>query len=263
VTGDADHGPGIASQGPSRTLVLVDQHAADERVRVEWLQREICLAYLQDDDGAGVKRIVLDPPVPILLTRHEKLVLLRRGDIRDLLASWGVEFSPIKDAGEEDNPFDYDGGYSQVTVTSIPEIVSNRLSSGDNLQDLIKGVLVDPLNDTFRGPPVPSLPSHHKDVFSWKRALRSCPAQLLELLNSKACRGAIMFNDPLTAEQCKELIGRLTHTSVPFRCAHGRPSIVPLVDLGPPADLRGAMRQVNWEAYEDYIQARARATRHR
>lgn len=72
-----------------------------------------------------------------------------------------------------------------------------------------------------------------------------------------------MFNDPLTVEQCEELMERLSHTAVPFRCAHGRPSIVPLVDLGPPADLRGATRQVNWEAYGDYIQAQARATRYR
>jgi DNA mismatch repair protein MLH3 len=72
-----------------------------------------------------------------------------------------------------------------------------------------------------------------------------------------------MFNDPLTVEQCKELMERLSHTAVPFRCAHGRPSIVPLVELGPPADLRGAARQVNWEAYEEYIQAQTRTARYR
>lgn len=75
--------------------------------------------------------------------------------------------------------------------------------------------------------------------------------------------GAIMFNDSLTLEQCKELMGRLAHTSVPFRCAHGRPSIVPLVDLGPPPDIRVARRRVNWEAYEEYMQAQARTFRPR
>ena len=75
--------------------------------------------------------------------------------------------------------------------------------------------------------------------------------------------GAIMFNDPLTIEKCKELMERLSHTSVPFRCAHGRPSVVPLVDLGPPADLRGATRQVNWEAYGEHIQAQGQRTRYR
>jgi DNA mismatch repair protein MLH3 len=72
-----------------------------------------------------------------------------------------------------------------------------------------------------------------------------------------------MFNDSLTVEQCKELVERLAHTSVPFRCAHGRPSIVPLVDLGPSADLRGAVRHVNWEGYEEYIRAQARTVRRR
>lgn len=127
VTGDAVYGSRPCSQGLSQTLVLVDQHAADERVRVEWLQRDICLAYLRNDDGAGVKRFDLDPPVAILLTRHEKLVLRRNGDLRDFLASWGVEFAPIKDTGEEDNPSGDDVSYSQVAVTSIPEIVSNRV----------------------------------------------------------------------------------------------------------------------------------------
>jgi len=128
VTGDQNHGLGELPQPPSRTLVLVDQHAADERVRVEWLQREICMEYLRNDDGTGVERAILDPPVPILLTRHEKLILQRSGDIRNLLASWGVEFAPINDTMEENNHSDDDDdNYSQVTVTSIPEIVSHRV----------------------------------------------------------------------------------------------------------------------------------------
>ena len=55
--------------------------------RVEWLQREICLGYLQNDDRTGAERTYLDPPVPILLIRHEKLILQRSGNIIDLLAS--------------------------------------------------------------------------------------------------------------------------------------------------------------------------------
>lgn len=41
-----------------------------------------------------------------------------------------------------------------------------------------------------------------------------------------------MFNDELTLPQCEVLIGRLAECAFPFQCAHGRPSIVPLVDLG-------------------------------
>lgn len=125
TTGDAGYGSVVSSQAFSRTLALVDQHAADERIRVEWLQREICLGYLRDD-GIGVERTILDPPVPILLTRHEKQILRRSGDIKDLFASWGVEFAPISDVGKGADPDD-DDNYSQVTMTSIPEIVSHRV----------------------------------------------------------------------------------------------------------------------------------------
>lgn len=40
-----------------------------------------------------------------------------------------------------------------------------------------------------------------------------------------------MFNDPLTLEQCSDLLERLVQCAFPFQCAHGRLSMVPLVDL--------------------------------
>ena len=73
----------------------------------------------------------------------------------------------------------------------------------------------------------------------WVKALRYCPTPLLELVNSRACRGqvypslkvfsihcwytgAVMFNDPLSQSQCEHLIQRLSETVFPFQCAHGR-----------------------------------------
>lgn len=41
-----------------------------------------------------------------------------------------------------------------------------------------------------------------------------------------------MFNDPLILEECSHLLDRLLQCAFPFQCAHGRPSMVPLVDLG-------------------------------
>jgi len=41
-----------------------------------------------------------------------------------------------------------------------------------------------------------------------------------------------MFNDELSKEQCEVLVGKLAACKFPFQCAHGRPSLVPLVDLG-------------------------------
>jgi DNA mismatch repair ATPase MutL len=54
------------------------------------------------------------------------------------------------------------------------------------------------------------------------------PPVVERILASKACRSAIKFGDPLSHGACCELIQSLAHTSFPFQCAHGRPSIVPL-----------------------------------
>ena len=44
--------------------------------------------------------------------------------------------------------------------------------------------------------------------------------------------GAIMFNDPLSHSECEDLLRRLAKCAFPFQCAHGRPSMAPLLDLG-------------------------------
>jgi DNA mismatch repair protein MLH3 len=40
-----------------------------------------------------------------------------------------------------------------------------------------------------------------------------------------------MFNDELSKDQCKALVSQLAECAFPFQCAHGRPSVVPLLDL--------------------------------
>ena len=52
------------------------------------------------------------------------------------------------------------------------------------------------------------------------------------MVNSRACRSAVMFNDELTIQECEALVAKLVKCVFPFMCAHGRPSMVPLVDLG-------------------------------
>jgi hypothetical protein len=44
-----------------------------------------------------------------------------------------------------------------------------------------------------------------------------------------------MFNDPLSKTDCVDLVHRLARCAFPFQCAHGRPSMAPLLDLGGPA----------------------------
>ena len=51
-----------------------------------------------------------------------------------------------------------------------------------------------------------------------------------------------MFNDELTRDQCQTIVARLAKCKFPFQCAHGRPSLVPLVDVRR-VDMRAGMQQ--------------------
>ena len=40
-----------------------------------------------------------------------------------------------------------------------------------------------------------------------------------------------MFGDKLTLEDCRQAIDDLKKCDAPFQCAHGRPSVAPIVEL--------------------------------
>ena len=55
------------------------------------------------------------------------------------------------------------------------------------------------------------------------------PPRVRALLASKACRLAVMFGDDLQPPEGAALLRSLARTRQPLRCAHGRPTTVPLV----------------------------------
>ncbi|KIM46426.1 hypothetical protein M413DRAFT_441520 [Hebeloma cylindrosporum] len=217
-------------------LVLIDQHAADERVRVEFFLKELLMGFLHSQDqtdaydARGIRIRELNPPQPVLLTQHEALTIKRSQDARDMLCQWGVRFSTDLDDALESGST----GYSQLLVRSIPEVVSDKLLQGDELRDFIKGFLgqIQSGELVFSDSRLDFPPEADQDEFFWLKAVRRCPRGLLDLINSKACRGAIMFNDSLSVTQCETLVKQLSKTVFPFQCAHGRPSLVPLIDTG-------------------------------
>ncbi|KAL1946475.1 hypothetical protein VTO73DRAFT_14579 [Trametes versicolor] len=207
------------ADGGEQALVLIDQHAADERVRVERFLRELCTPSSRGGHPSEV----------------EARAIAKTLDVRSAFARWGITFGGFP-AVQEVVLDEFQGGetaYVQVAVATVPEVVADKLLAGDELRDLIKGYLAKLESDGLEGYVNESDPPRMGDgLHEWQRALRYCPRELVELVNSKACRGAIMFNDTLTLEQCKNLLDKLSGTALPFQCAHGRPSLVPLVDVG-------------------------------
>ena len=57
------------------------------------------------------------------------------------------------------------------------------------------------------------------------------PKTLNYVLCSRACRGAVKFGDAITQDRCVDLLKQLGRCHLPFQCAHGRPSLAPIVDV--------------------------------
>jgi hypothetical protein len=57
------------------------------------------------------------------------------------------------------------------------------------------------------------------------------PPAVLRVLASKACRRSVMFGDALTPRRCQQLLDELARCEMPFQCAHGRPTLTPVLAL--------------------------------
>ncbi|KAL9125920.1 MAG: hypothetical protein Q9217_004941 [Psora testacea] len=189
----------ISMSNETQTLVLVDQHAADERIRIEELIA-----------GLSIQApTILQKPISFELSGQEQEVLAKHCSVFE---HWGIQYIVSKPI---------DSCTCKLTVTTLPQSIAGRCRIEPKvLIELLRGEAWK-LEETFTA-----------------ASLHTPPQGLLDMLNSRACRSAIMFNDPLSIQDAETLISRLAQTKMPFQCAHGRPSMVPLVDLGRPEDSR-------------------------
>ncbi|KAL9935819.1 hypothetical protein V8E36_005396 [Tilletia maclaganii] len=222
---------------PEKALVLIDQHAADERVRVEQLLHD----FLRKGRAGEPQGHSLRQPFEVNLASgesegvrsHEPLqILLRR-------IGFGLVFSNAR--RDDDDAEVGDTADLRLSITTVPSIIKDRLVAELSLVTALtrsflllatEGTGLAQLSSLFCiseaeiGNEAPA-----DSASEWVALLRALPKLMLDLIYSRACRGAIMFNDILTQEQCERLVGELAATAFPFQCAHGRPSMLPLVLL--------------------------------
>nr|XP_046268247.1 DNA mismatch repair protein Mlh3 isoform X2 [Scatophagus argus] len=201
-----DEEPATLAETEGNLLVLVDQHAAHERVRLENLVAD---SYEDDPDAPGERRLCSSsilPPLQMSVT-EEELRLLR--SCQSHLRSLGLEVM----FSQAVNP--------QVFIGKVPlcfmEKESNELRRGR--PSVIKPIVEEYLREQI------------ELLRSAGRVRGSLPLTVLKVLASLACHGAIKFNDSLTRDECHSLVASLSSCQLPFQCAHGRPSIAPLVDI--------------------------------
>jgi DNA mismatch repair protein MLH3 len=216
-------------------LVLIDQHAADERIQVETLFRELCAPTPPSSSNyrsklghsSQVASTILDKAIQFTVSESEQRHFTTHAA---RFAAWGILFdvpdSSTIIARSGTNP----ETQRLLSVTALPPSISERCKAD-------VGLLINFLRSTvWKYASDPHLPPHapiaaDETPINWVRRLASCPEGLVQMVNSRACRSAIMFNDELDLGACKALVRRLATCVFPFICAHGRPSLVPLVDV--------------------------------
>lgn len=177
----------------TETLVIVDQHAADERCRIEDLLNELCKAPIVDQRAnpaaslqSGVFTTLLEKPVSFIMPRREIQLLQMHAQH---FADWGIIFNlaHLRPKLEEDQE-------QKVTVVSLPPCIIERCISVPRLlvellrSESWKCIEKEPKLDANIVLPNGTDPSMKH---SWLRKIHSCPQALLEMLNSRACRSKI------------------------------------------------------------------------
>eukprot|EP00474_Spongospora_subterranea_P005442 CRZ05900.1 hypothetical protein [Spongospora subterranea] len=176
----------LKTQDDQRLLVAIDQHAADERIRLEELQK---VMYDKQDKPLIRDHIVYDPVIKIDWDNADDLSSL--DTFREHISDWGYQLISC-----------HDGKYALRTV---PVIFGHAL----NVNDLLE--FIHALRSSSSSP-----------------SFLTKPPRVNSILCYTACRTAIMFGHHLTVDDCQTLISNLSRCQLPFQCAHGRPSVVPL-----------------------------------
>lgn len=230
--------------GPDPMLVVVDQHAASERCILESLFTQMCepaaastTCSLEPTSCLGLRSRIstsqLTKTIQISISSTEREMFERHAS---RFADWGILYNLVSDAGDGISK----QSSAKLIVLTLPDGISARCVADPKLIiDILRTEIWAQEGSGARH----ALPKAMEAVeeHSWLYQIGSCPRGILELLNSRACRSAIMFNDELSMDQCTSLIGQLSRCAFPFMCAHGRVSMVPLVrfDNGDKASFEG------------------------
>lgn len=189
----------IKTQGK---LCIVDQHAADERVALEKLENALFNPNLHESMRIEMtkKHLLVGDILKGISVMPAKRVALSKSQIdvikqhHEILARWHFTYKTIATGDES------------VLLTGVPSICGRVTDANDFLE------FVNALQHSMGG--------------------QVKPECVKRILASQACRYAIMFGDRLTDKQCRQLITNLSKCDFAFICAHGRPSVIPLIDLG-------------------------------
>jgi DNA mismatch repair ATPase MutL len=235
------------------SILCIDQHAADERIQLEMYESKFVNAMAtrdqQEKNHENVGTVdnvhgsyVVNETISVRPREEEHILMYAKE-----LHTWKFDVAVVEDEPEQDHQKQHEkhshtgtqsllsmfvhatkgttataasntsttnGGRTTPTrtklhVKSLPTLFGIRLSIGD------MRAFVQELHDA-KGHIQLSHPTARRPTF------------VTRCLNSLACKRAIKFGKALTRNECQHLIAALISTKLPFQCAHGRPTVVPI-----------------------------------
>lgn len=188
-----------------KVLLVIDQHACDERIKVEALFKDFIF-------------LVLDAHTNLLLRVVEPVTF----------AVSSVEVQLFEEYAENLNKFGIRFIIEGLTivVTHMPQII---LEKSDIDADILRRWLLLHVNDLKEESKSAIVDTY--SINDWFPFVRHLPTFLIDIINSKACHSSVVFGEVLEYSEMEKMVRQLLHCRLPFQCAHGRPSIVPLVNI--------------------------------
>jgi DNA mismatch repair protein MLH3 len=179
-----------SARAAGEMLVIVDQHAADERCRVEELFQELCSPLILDEcttgvasPQSGVLTTLLEKPISFIMPQREIQLLQMHAQH---FANWGIIYDVPHAGLTTDQHQEY-----KVTVKSLPPSIIERCATVPKL--LVELLRSELWKYSERGPTLKNagIETDSTDTsmkHPWLGKIHSCPQAILEMLNSRACR---------------------------------------------------------------------------
>lgn len=193
----------VSNANNTKNLLIIDQHACDERCRVEKLFKEFISKVADPDVDLRIK---LMKTWKFSITNQENVYLIVH---KQNLNSFGI---------------DYEVQEQTLIITHLPELINDKFTGGEAFLKACILQHVYDLSDYGKRKTV-------NTSNNWFERVNDLPKIIIELIKSKACRSSVMFGDILDKASMVKMVDNLSRCKLPFQCAHGRPTIVPLVNL--------------------------------